>query len=268
MSFLLNLEPDDNPHNRNQNKAVRGAIELTADDFLSYTPSDEDEEDYVPATKLDPQEQIGALYELYHFRHGSVPNLAALNKAFKTNFTQKDWDKFFSQNANLKRLADSAIPLPDDSSITLTRKQVEWIKLLLNPGNPGTPAQKAKAFGITLSKHYEWMRNPLYAEAVRIHTDNLLEDERYRVFQGLAKAAAGGNFQSARLFLELTGDYVFHQKMEVTASSEVKIMVQRLIDVLQKHLSPEQMLDVQSDLEAVLFPQASPVINAQARELT
>lgn len=202
------------------------------------------------------QQEILPLYELYWMRHGKVPTLLQLNREFNMRFSEDRWNKLFSSRTVQERLLDRGVPLPDGQQLQLTQDQMDWIAVLMNPGEGGTLAGKAKAFGIELSTHYKWMRNPLFAEAIRIATTQLTTVERNRVLGALVNKAAVGDVQAIKLYLELTGEY--NPKVTVNhTAQESRVLVSKLIEVLQRHLTPELLETVAGELEAVLFPNAA-----------
>lgn len=209
------------------------------------------------------QQEILPLYELYWMRHGKVPTLLQLNREFNMRFSEDRWNKLFSSRTVQERLLDRGVPLPDGQQLQLTQDQMDWIAVLMNPGEGGTLAGKAKAFGIELSTHYKWMRNPLFAEAIRIATTQLTTVERNRVLGALVNKAAVGDVQAIKLYLELTGEY--NPKVTVNhTAQESRVLVSKLIEVLQRHLTPELLETVAGELETVLFPSAAARVNSPA----
>lgn len=198
---------------------------------------------------------LGPLYELYYMRHQKPPSREQLCREFKVQYSVETWENFFSTKKNQVLITDRGVPLPDGTVPRITPRQLEWIHFLMNPGNTGSMSAKAKSFGINLHTHYEWLKNPLFAEALRHETTKLAAGERMRVIGSLVQEAATGNVQAQKLYLELTGEYRPGVTVTAANANESRVMVAKLVEVLQRHLTSEQLEAVSLELEAVLFPE-------------
>lgn len=224
-------------------------------DFFGGNPTQAKANELVaPVETYDP-EDYGGLYELYWLRHSMVPTRVGFNREFNTKLTQAKWDKFLGSKVTQLDLTSRGVPLPDDVELKLSSRQMKWIDYLMNPGNKGTMSAKATAFGITLAQHYEWMKNPLFSEALKHATTNLAAAERSRVMNSLIAEATSGNQAAIKFYFELTGEYSARKTVSIENTSEVRLMVSKVVDVLQRHLSAEMLLLVSNDLEKVLFPE-------------
>lgn len=201
---------------------------------------------------IDDKKNLLSLYKLHYWRHPEVIiTAAALNKEFGTDFTPGDLTVLLSDETVIQRLRREDVPITAaEFRNRLTPKQLEWIEVLLDPYTRKTLQARCRDFGITWQKHNAWMRNPLFADTLRQETNKLAADRRFEVLNGLINEAAAGNQNAAKLYLEWQGELKNEQTIHVT--HEHKIMIHRIIDVLQEHVEPEVLEAVADKLSAAI----------------
>lgn len=203
------------------------------------------------------QQEFVACYEAFYWQQGRIPAVAELNRAWGTDFTQGQYEKALKHESLQKYFQERAIPNPYIEQPTLSPKQMDFLRILLDPTDTRSLHHKLKAVKATQAEHAAWLRDPNYAALVRDETSKLFEDSRSRVFMALSREASAGNVPAMKLYLEMTGDYTPANKSGTTINvhQDLRFTVQKVLEVLQKHVSTQVLLNVAEELEQVLFPQ-------------
>lgn len=91
---------------------------------------------------------------------------------------------------------------------------------------------KLESVGATLSQHQAWMRNPLYAEAYRVRTEEQFKDAVPTAMNALLSNVEKGDQRAIEKVLEITGRYNPNQRELENA----RVVIVTLVEALQKHV--------------------------------
>jgi hypothetical protein len=133
----------------------------------------------------------------------------------------------------------------------LRPEQAHVIAIMLEPGRENFHAKLKKA-GITSTTWMGWLNEPLFAEAVRVASENMLGAAQTAVHASVINGASSGNVQAQRLYYELTGRHdPVKQQMQ-----DMNNVVRLLLEVLTRHVTDPGVLEkIQSDLGRVMAGQ-------------
>lgn len=228
---------------------------------------------------MNPQkrQEFVACYEAYYWRYGFVPNSSAqLNNEFSTDFLPEDYEEVLTKPSLQNYFQERAVPNPYTPQPTLLPKQLDFIRLLLDPTQTSVPlAVKLRQAKTSQAELAAWMRDATFAKLLRDETTSNFSSPstRSQVLNALANQANKGNVTAIKLYLEMTGEYVPSNQgssstsVNVSLNSDLKEITQKLLEVLQRHLTPELLQTVAGELEAVLFPSLpTPTPTPQSRQ--
>jgi len=198
-----------------------------------------------------------ALIETYYWKFRRLPT--SDEELFREYLVETCLAEVFANARYLKYLSANWVPV--DGTPTLTPKQVRWIDLLCSAGDGRPIAAKMKSFGITLSQHNAWLKNPLFQSALQTRLEQILPDERSRVHQALSREASGGNVSAIKLYLTLTGELT-----EGTSSdkSEAANLMQGILEILEAHVDRNVLSALANDFDYLLVHGTPPARKLRA----
>lgn len=136
-------------------------------------------------------------------------------------------------------------PLP---SVVLTGPQLEAINVVLDLNDTRPHHKKLKDLGISTREWQTWQRDPAFYEYYRQRSESLLKKGSADADQALLDNVRMGDMSAIKYFNEYTGRY----RPQDPAVIDFKIMIAQLLDVLAKHLTPEQHNTVALEIQEVL----------------
>ena len=204
------------------------------------------------------EEEFLAFYELYYWRHNKVPTPVDLKLEFRYTVSDESYSKFLAKPENFLHLMNRGVPLPQEVVPRLKPKQLELIRVLLDPANKPTLSQKLKQCEVSSLQYQNWLNEPLFAAILYEETNKATHQARTAVFKALTNEASAGNVPAMKLYLEMSGEYTPKQQL-VGSEQEFKQLTLKLIEVLKRHVDEQTLLVITSELEEVLFGERSKV---------
>ncbi len=200
-------------------------------------------------------QEFVACYESYFWRYNRIPLTAKeINAEFGTTFTETQYNNVLSLESLIKYFNDRAIPNPKAPRPVLTPIQLDLLRVITDPTDFRTLGQKLKSINVSQAQLSSWMRDATFARLMREETTRQFQDNRTYVLNGLLKEASKGNVAAIKLWAEMTGEYVPGQATTVHVTVETKEIVQKLLEVLQRHVDPDTLELITGEMEKVLFP--------------
>lgn len=144
-----------------------------------------------------------------------------------------------------------------------TREQMAAITTVINFEDKRSRTTKLRELGITPAQWQGWMRDETFKTYLQDVSTSALTDNLYVANEGLLKAADRGDINAIKLYLELTGRHT----ADAPAMANLRVMLSRLIESVQRHVDPETMRLIARDFETI---QAGgiPMVQQQAIEQT
>jgi hypothetical protein len=130
----------------------------------------------------------------------------------------------------------------------LRPEQAQVLAIVLEPSRESFTAKLRKA-GITAATWMGWLNEPMFAEAVRVSSENMLSASQASVHASVINGASSGNVQAQRLYYELTGRHdPAKQQMQ-----DLNNVVRLLLEILTRHVTDPAILGkINSDLDRVM----------------
>lgn len=194
-----------------------------------------------------------ATVERFHFKYGTLPTRSEFEGEYGVELSQEKWEAYtthdeFHKYCSIRNLTTTRYATPE---------MIQIADAILDTTIPSLPL-KLKSVGLTIKDYNKVKNNQTFLAVLRERTNRLPERERSSVFASLVRRANDGNVGAAKLWLELTGEYTPSTKgtLEIATTSQREI-VGALLEVLQRHVSPEKLMAIANDFEAVLLNQGA-----------
>lgn len=130
----------------------------------------------------------------------------------------------------------------------LRPEQAQVLAIVLEPSREGLTTKLKKA-GISAQTWAGWLNDPMFAEAVRVSSENMLGSAQAAVHAAVINGAASGNVQQQRLYYELTGRHDPAKQQ----TQDLGRVVALLLEVLTRHVTdPLVLKNISSDVDTVM----------------
>lgn len=130
----------------------------------------------------------------------------------------------------------------------LRPEQAQVLALVMEPSRESFN-QKLRKCGITAATWMQWLKEPMFAEAVRVTSENVLGSAQAAVHASVINGATSGNVQAARLYYELTGRHDPAKQQMIDFGNVIGL----LLEVLTRHITDPQVLGkINADLDRVM----------------
>lgn len=127
-------------------------------------------------------------------------------------------------------------PLSLGEELSLTDRQIAAISILTNFNDTRSPVAKLAKAGITAEELAGWRSNPVFQEALKNWTDDMLDNIAPDAAVELARAIKKGNFPAIKFYYEITG------RANSPEAINVKQAMNVLIEAVQKHVKDPEVL--------------------------
>lgn len=134
----------------------------------------------------------------------------------------------------------------------LSDKQIAVINTVLNYADTRSLQKKLLDLNVSPATYYGWKKQKRFADFMRARSEELFGDAMPEVHKSLAERASSGDIRAAKLFYEVSGRHTGINKEEV---ANMKLLLVRLIEVLQRHLDPDTMRIVANEISALVKPE-------------
>ena len=130
----------------------------------------------------------------------------------------------------------------------ITPQQVHALQIVMDPTNNKPMGQKLKMAGVSYSTWQNWLRQPVFAEAVRYTTEQMLGDNIATVHARLVNKADQGDVQAMKLFYEVSGRHdPARQQMQ-----DIQSIIGLLLEVITRHITdPSVLMRITNDFDTV-----------------
>lgn len=109
-------------------------------------------------------------------------------------------------------------------------KYLEWVATPKGLRSPKTVLLFAKSIGVDRTTLWRWTKIPDFQKEYRLAGRSLLENELPDIYAALVKAATGGDVPAIKLALEVSGEYVPKQKLDMDFSKLSDDELQRIAE--------------------------------------
>lgn len=131
----------------------------------------------------------------------------------------------------------------------LTPQQLMTIQILTDPTRTEPFRKRLTIAGINYNVYRNWMRQPKFADAMRVVSEQMIQDNVSTVHNTLVKKAEAGDMKAVDLFYQVSGR---HDPMRQQTQDLTKI-VGLLLEVLTRHVTDTTVLTkINNDFTKVL----------------
>lgn len=154
----------------------------------------------------------------------------------------------------------------------LTPEQTYAIGILTNPADRRDMAGKLKAAGIDYGVYRNWLKQPLFAAAIKQIGEDMLQEHISDVHTALTSKAVGGDIRAMELYYQISGRFDPAKEQQ----HDINRMVMLLLEVLFRHVTDTTTLEkINNEFTMVLSgetPVASlpvaDIVDAEVKEET
>lgn len=140
----------------------------------------------------------------------------------------------------------------------LTDKQLAVAMTILNPMDKRGHTRKLDSLGVLPVTYNGWMKNKTFTDFMRQQAEEMFGDAMPMAQEALVRKMMTGDTGALKLYMEMTGRYNKNQ----VPTQDFKMLVFRLIEILQKHIKDPKLLQLLSE-EIKILIEPNP-----AREIT
>lgn len=175
--------------------------------------------------------------ELHFTKHSQVPTIEKLHEITDIPISQIEEafdDEDFVQILRHSYLYEFYNTAPGDLSLP----QLSALHVFSNQHDRRTIQQKLKALRITSQQFNRWMSDPIFSRTLNSKVQLAFKDNGWQVFQSLLEQAAGGDFNSTKLYMEMNGHYTPSSRQHQTNVNVSVKSIDLLIEVILRVLGP------------------------------
>lgn len=181
---------------------------------------------FTPAGFRNAVAAFDAAYRL----QGSLPGVDEVHR-FWPKLSKETYARLFLTEEFKEALRYRGVEWDIDSGLSI--EQSFALLSLTNWTDRRSVAVKLKELGIPMARHQAWLRQPLYAESYRQRVEaNVNEEAVPTALNALMGNAGSGDFQSAKLLLEITGRW----NPSATAVDDARAVVLAAIEAIIRHV--------------------------------
>lgn len=125
----------------------------------------------------------------------------------------------------------------------VTDKQLAVVMTIFNPMDKRSHTTKLKSLGVLPATYNNWMKNKVFTDFMREQAAAMFGDGMPLAEEALMRKVMAGDTNAIKFYFEVNGRY---QKNAVP-TQDFKLLVLRLIEILQKHISDPVLLQLISE---------------------
>lgn len=133
----------------------------------------------------------------------------------------------------------------------LTDKQLATAMTILNIVDQRSVRVKLEALGVPQSTYNGWTKNKAFADFMAQQTEAMFGDAMPFAHKALLDKVISGDVKAIKLYFEMTGRWSGQQSQE---TANVKLLILRLIEILQKHVQDPVVLTMIAEEMKALAP--------------
>ena len=136
-----------------------------------------------------------------------------------------------------------------DSFHGLNAEQMYLIQILTNPTDKRDLTKKLRAAGVSYSQYRAWQRNPAFSSYMGKITEGLLNDHLPDFLTALSTKALGGDLNSIKYALELSGRH----DPQAQQVQDLRVIVYGLLEIIQRNVTdPQVFKNIANEAEVLL----------------
>lgn len=186
-------------------------------------------------------------------RTGGVPSKEKLRE----EFPHLDIDECFADAEFQEILRRRYLDDFYSNDETLSMKQVAFIDMMCSSVDKRKPEQKLKDLGVSAARFQKWLDDPIFNKTLKERAEKAFEDRAPEVFNAIAESAISGDMSAAKFYMELSGRY--SPKTNVNLNTNSGQVIELLIEVIQRHVNPDQLAAIAFEFESVLSGDLRPL---------
>lgn len=137
-------------------------------------------------------------------------------------------------------------PLEEHEKPKLSAEQVAAIAVITNYSDRRPVQARLEAMGVSQEILHGWQADPIFKEELTARAADTFQNIAPVAEIRLAQQVDKGNLNAIKFYFEITG------KAETPETVNVKRALQTIIEAMQKHCTPEQLLAIQAEMQTVL----------------
>lgn len=122
----------------------------------------------------------------------------------------------------------------------LSDKQLAVAETMLNPMDKRNHTEKLRSLGVPATTYQGWMSNKVFSDYVSKRAEDMFGGSMYLAQEALVRKVMRGDTGAMKLYFEMTGKY----KNQAESNQDFKMLVLRLIEILQKYIKDPQTLQL------------------------
>lgn len=134
----------------------------------------------------------------------------------------------------------------------LTDKQLAVAMTLLNPMDTRSLSGKLKALGVLPATYHGWTKNKVFAEFMVSQAEEMFGSAMPIAHSSLLSKVMQGDVRAIKLYYEMNGRY---NRQDAANEQNFKLLVYRLIEILQKYVNdPIVLQQISEEVKGLITP--------------
>lgn len=143
----------------------------------------------------------------------------------------------------------------------LTDKQLAVAMTVLNVADQRPLSVKLKTLGVAPATYHGWTKNHLFSDFMQKQAEEMFGDAMPLAHRALLSKVMQGDVRAIKLYYEMTGRWNGQQSQD---TQNFKMLVIRLVEIIQKHVSDPMLMQVIADeIKSLINPAPPPVAIGQ-----
>lgn len=121
----------------------------------------------------------------------------------------------------------------------LNAKQHYAIQIICSPLGRKSLMTRLREAGITQKEYNTWMKNPLFAGAVKTYTEDILKNSQHLAHEALLKGLEKGDMKAVEYYNAMTGRYNPAKESQV----DVAVVLSQVVEIIQRNVRDPAVLN-------------------------
>lgn len=201
----------------------------------------------IQITKADEEEGIRkAFMNFVEQIYTTTGGLPTAEKCSQHGFSEKFHALLSKDNPTTKELIARGVSkdlFGDFSSITgvLSELQLTAANVMLDLRDNRSQRKKLTELGISTGQWDKWLKDATFQGYLRQRAENLLGDNQHEAHYALLSRVRAGDINAIKYYNELSGRYVPQRSSGVSSNFDVKMLLTRIIEAIQKHVKDPEI---------------------------
>lgn len=191
--------------------------------------------------------------------NGKLPEYAELLRYWPKEWSEDEIVKVLGSRSFYLRMSRRGVMWPENWSpqlhnisqmyTRLTPQQVIAMQVVTDPTDKRSLGAKLKQVGINQTVWRAWLRNPVFAEAVRRTSEHLLQDTIAVAHTRLAQKVDAGDISAIKTLYEVSGRHDPNKQQMLDFAKVISLV----LEVMQRHITdPAVLRAIGDDLDSVI----------------